>query len=58
MTAPVPPERPLPGPVGGDELGAARARLDTLDGLPVGEHAEVYAGVAALLAEALSDLDG
>lgn len=63
MTVPAPPPRPAPSPRPKPEpepdlVAAARERLGTLDGLPVGDHAAVYAAVATMLGDALSDIDG
>jgi hypothetical protein len=63
VTVPAPPPRPVAPPRREPEpepdlVVAARERLVTLDGLPVGDHAAVYAAVATMLGDALSDIDG
>lgn len=41
-----------------DAIHAAMARLDGLDAVPVGEHAEAFDRVHTALADALSAIDG
>lgn len=56
MSEPAPATAP-PEATGDDRVDTALGRLQSLDGLPVGEHVAVYDDVNRLLQDALADLD-